>query len=381
MTQRQTVAIVGAGIGGLTAALAFARNGAEVFVLERAAELREAGAGIQITPNGARVLHALGLREALEPVGLTAQAVVPMDGLTGHAVTRFDLRAQNPAYRFYHRASLLGAIGRAAQAAGAKVYLGAAVTSVSREGVVQSTAGPFKADIVVGADGIGSVTRYFVNPEAAPAEFTGQVAWRAIVPMKDMPPEAMIWMGPSRHVVTYPLRDNLLNVVAVQEREAWAAEGWAHPDTEQNMGHAFEDFAPQIRDVLARAETPYLWGLFRHPVAPLWHRGPIALIGDAAHPTLPFLAQGANLAIEDAYVLARCVAEHRDTRSAYAHYQQLRRDRVVRAIAAANANARNYHLSGLRRRVGFAGLAALGMIAPNAFVGRLSWLYDHDVTS
>jgi salicylate hydroxylase len=377
---RQTVAIVGAGIGGLTAALAFARNGAEVFVFEQASELKEVGAGLQITPNGLRALEALGLKDAIAAASIAADAVVPMDGLTGQAVTRFDLTKQSPRYRFFHRASLQGLLGHAAQTAGANIYLGQRVTSVSPDGIVQTTGGPMRADVVVGADGIHSVMRQFCDPRAAEATFTGQVAWRGVVRMRNMPAQAQIWMAPHRHVVTYPLPDELLNVVAVQERESWAAEGWNHDDDPANLQAAFSDCAPALREVLALIDAPKLWGLFRHPVAEVWHNGPVALLGDAAHPTLPFLAQGANLAIEDAFVLAKCCAEF-GVKDGLQVYENARKSRVSRAILAANANARNYHLSGIKRQVAFTGLKVLGTVAPNAFLNRLSWLYNHDVTA
>ena len=373
------IAIVGAGLGGLTAALAFARQGARVTVLERTAELTQIGAGIQITPNAARALIDLGLSDALADNGIAADAVVPTDAMTGRTVTRFDLRGQNPKYRFFHRAGLLGALARAAQAAGVDIRFGVAVTGVSQAGQVQTTAGPVQADLVVGADGIHSTMRYFCDPAAEPATFTGQVAWRAIIPAANVPPEARIWMAPGRHVVTYPLPDNQLNIVAVQERSDWAEEGWNHADDPANLRAAFADCAPNLKHLLSQVNDCRIWGLFAHDVPSVWHRNPVVLLGDAAHPTLPFLAQGANLAIEDAYVLARCVTEHKSLQSACRRYQQLRRDRVVRAIAAARGNASKYHLSGVKRRIAFAGLKAMGAVAPNAFLNRLSWLYDHDV--
>ena len=375
---RQTVAIVGAGIGGLTAALAFARNGAEVFVLEQASELKEVGAGIQITPNGARVLNALGLAEDCAAQSIVAQGVQPMDAITGRPVTCFDLSTKSPAYCFFHRASLLTVLAEAAKNAGVHISLGRRVSAVTADGTVETDAGPLHADIVVGADGIHSVTRdLFGGPKA---KFTGQVAWRDVIIVPDAPAVARIWMGPHRHVVTYPLKGGLMNVVAVQERSDWAAEGWDHMDNPVNLRSAFSNCAPDLQAILAKVEAPSLWGLFRHPVAPVWSKGHVVLLGDAAHPTLPFLAQGANLAIEDAFVLARCCADHSSVQSAFRHYQQLRRDRVIRAISAANANAKNYHLSGLKRSVAFAGLKTLGAVAPSAFINRLSWLYDHDVT-
>ncbi|MFT5628890.1 MAG: salicylate hydroxylase [Gammaproteobacteria bacterium] len=375
---RQTVAIVGAGIGGLTAALAFARNGAEVFVLEQASELKEIGAGIQITPNGARVLNALGLADDCAAESIVAQGVQPMDAITGQPVTRFDLTTKSPAYRFFHRASLVTILADAAKKAGVHISLGQRVCAVTADGTVVTDAGTLHADIVVGADGIHSVTRdLFAGPKA---EFTGQVAWRGVIVAPDAPAVAHIWMAPKRHVVTYPIKGGLLNVVAVQERTDWAAEGWDHMDDPTNLQSAFSDCAPNFQEILAQVETPSLWGLFRHPVAQVWSKGRVVLLGDAAHPTLPFLAQGANMAIEDAFVLAHCCAAHASVQSAFRHYQQLRRDRVIRAISAANANAKNYHLSGLKRSVTFAGLKTLGAVAPSAFINRLSWLYDYDVT-
>ena len=378
---RRTVAIVGAGIGGLTAALAFARHGAEVFVYEKAAALAEIGAGIQITPNGGRVLAALGLADGLANISIAGCAVVPIDALTGRDVTRFDLSAQSPRYVFVHRAGLQTMLANAAHAAGVTLHFGVAVTDVSPDGVLQTTAGPVHVDLVVGADGIHSIMRGVCEPGAEPAKFTGQVAWRAVVPMRDSYAQASIWMAPKRHVVTYPLAGDLLNIVAVQERDTWAAEGWHHSDGRANLQAAFADCAPQLQQILARVETPGLWGLFRHPVASIWSRGRCVVLGDAAHPTLPFLAQGANLAIEDAYVLAQCCQDATSLPSALHMYQTMRRDRVVRAISAAQKNAKNYHLSGVKRKLAFAGLKTLGAVAPDAFINRLGWLYNHDVTA
>jgi salicylate hydroxylase len=146
------------------------------------------------------------------------------------------------------------------------------------------------------------------------------------------------------------------------------------------LQQAFADCSPQVDAILEQVQKVNLWGLFRHPVAARWSRGSLAILGDAAHPTLPFLAQGANLAIEDAYLMARQCDEHADLGQALSAYQTMRRPRVVRAIAAANANARNYHLGGVKRRVAHFGLKTMGQVAPAAFLKRLGWLYDYDVT-
>lgn len=369
----RNIAIIGGGIGGLTAALAFARQGAKVTVHEQAAAIAEVGAGLQITPNGARALAALGLADALDQIGLRAAAVQPMDALTGHAIARFDLARQTPPYRFVHRADLIGLLARACADAGVRIALNARITDVTAGGLPG-------ADLTIGADGLHSIVRPVLNSAAAPF-FTGQVAWRAIIPATDLPPVAQIWMAPGRHVVTYPLRANQLNIVAVQERASWAAEGWHHADDPATLRAGFADCAAPLQDLLAQVDTCHLWGLFRHPVADHWHNDRIALLGDAAHPTLPFLAQGANLAIEDAFTLARITDAKPDLAQALHAYQSARHSRVSRAITAANANARNYHLSGLQRRVAHLGLKTLGKIAPDAFINRLGWLYNFDPAS
>ena len=373
------IAIIGGGIGGLTAALAFARQDAVVTVYEQAPALTEVGAGLQITPNGARALNALGLEKALGVSGVTAQAVAPMDALTGKQITRFDLSTQTPPHRFYHRAALIDVLARACAAAGVTVKLGARVEKLQPDGSFELAGEQVKSDLAIGADGLHSIVRGVINTAAKPF-FTGQVAWRALVKVENSDPIARVWMAPGRHMVTYPLSGGRLNIVAVQQRSQWAAEGWHHDDDAGNLRQAFADCSWDVKSILGDVEKANLWGLFRHPVAAKWHAGSVAILGDAAHPTLPFLAQGANLAIEDAFVLARCCDENTDLEQGLAAYQGLRRARVVKAISAANGNARNYHFGGLKRTVAHTGLRVLGKVAPNAFLNRLGWLYDHDVT-
>lgn len=376
-----SIAVLGGGVGGLATALAFARRGASVRVFEQTAEMREVGAGLQITPNGAAVLRALGLSQAADHRSIQAAAVVPMDALSGREVTRFDLgQLEGEPYRFFHRADLLDLLAEGCASEGVEIVLSAKAVEVSGSGVVGFEDGTtVEADLVVGADGLHSVTRKMLNGADDPF-FTGQVAWRSVVKIKDEEPLARIWMAPNRHVVTYPLIGGRLNVVAIQERKEWAAEGWNFFDEPEELREAFTDCSAELRAVLDQVQTVRLWGLFRHPVATTWHGGKVVLVGDAAHPTLPFLAQGANLAFEDAYVLARAVAEH-GVEAGLAHYQVKRRARVIRAIEAANANATNYHLSGFKRFVAHKGLKTLGFVAPRAFLERLDWLYGFDVTA
>lgn len=364
--------------------MAFAQSGATVTVYEKAPALTEVGAGIQISPNGARVLQALDLGELTEAASLRSEAVLPMDALSGREITRFDLTGlAGPSYRLFYRPDLLKMLEEGCLAAGVNIQTGAGVAKSGDDGTLTFEDGTTRtaADLVVGADGIHSVLRHALNGADTPF-FTGQVAWRATVDdTEGAAPVARIWMAPRRHVVTYPLKGGKLNVVAVQSRKTWAAEDWHHEEDPASVRGVFSDCAPALRDILARVESARLWGLFRHPVAPNWHDDKRAILGDAAHPTLPFLGQGANLALEDAWALARCCDGDTDLARALGRYQSLRRARAERAIAAANAHAVNYHLEGPRRAISHAGLRALGMFAPNAFVGRLSWLYDYDVTA
>lgn len=373
----RTVAIAGGGIGGLAAALALARRGARVTVFEQAPSLREYGAGLQITPNGGAVLATLGLRRAAETAGVAATALEPMDGLTGTRVARFPLnRIPGEPYRFFHRADLLSLLAGAAREAGVEIRTGARV--ICEAGRLRSVTGEaVNADLTVGADGLHSGLRPMLNGAAAPF-FTGQVAWRAIVE-GEAEPVARIWMMPGRHVVTYPLQGRRINVVAVREQADWAEEGWHVADDPAALLAAFAPCGAVLGDILGRVREVRRWGLFRHPVAARWHGGDVAILGDAAHPTLPFLAQGANLALEDAWVLAAAV-DRWPLAEALGRYERLRKPRVERAIAAANANAANYHLDGGKRKVALAALAGIGSVAPGLFLRRYDWLYRHDVT-
>ncbi|MFZ5963820.1 FAD-dependent monooxygenase [Thalassococcus sp. BH17M4-6] len=382
----KSIIVIGGGIGGLACALALRQRGAQVQVLEQAPALREVGAGLQISPNGLRVIEALGLGDGLRACSVRGRAVSLRDHRAGAEVLRLDLGRLPPdqGYHFVHRADLLDLLAQAAGAAGVEVRLGyrvAGVTGGQPATVTLDGGAVLQGDLVLGADGLHSVLRPVLNGLAAPF-FTGQVAWRAVVPNTvGQGAEVQVHMGPGAHLVSYPLRDGRsLNLVAVQERADWADEGWTHVDTGDNLRAAFQGFGGPVPAMLADLEAPGLWGLFRHPVARHWHGDGLALLGDAAHPTLPFLAQGANMALEDAWVLAAELARGGD--DALARYQQRRRDRVCRVIAAANGNAWKYHLrSPLIRFAAHTALRLGGRLAPGRMLGQFDWLYRHDVTA
>jgi salicylate hydroxylase len=380
------VTVLGGGIGGLTVALAAAQSGAQVTVLEQAAAISEVGAGIQISPNGWRVLQALGVADAVAATSPMAQAVRLRDFRRGAQVFTIPLGDPARPYRFVHRADLVQHLADACQAAGVVLRLSTQVAAVVPKGATtELTLADGSREthgLTLAADGLHSPARRALNPKSKPF-FTGQVAWRCTIACDTpLPPEAHVFMGPGRHLVRYPLRDGALaNIVAVEERDQWAAEGWHHRDDPAHLIRAFTDFCPELRDLLARADDVYLWGLFRHPVADRWHDGQLALLGDAAHPTLPFLAQGANMALEDAYVLIRCLSDDPDCEQALARYQSLRRLRTMRIVDAASDNATNYHLHpGPYRAAAHLALKAAARFAPHVVTNRFNWLYDHDVT-
>ncbi|OOY27336.1 monooxygenase [Thioclava sp. L04-15] len=380
------VTVLGAGIAGLTVARALAMRGAEVEVLEQADAIREVGAGLQVSPNGARVLKALGLAEALDAAGPCAEAVRLVDGETGSQVARLDLARLRPGegYHFIHRARLIDLLAEGARDAGVHIRLLQQIEEVDFAGeaprLVTRQGTEIRTDLLIGADGLHSKVRQALNGRVAPF-FTHQVAWRALIPCSDDEPKvAQVFMGAGRHLVSYPLGGGLRNIVAVEERHRWVEESWNLEDDPINLRTAFAGFCPTVQHWLAQVEKVYLWGLFRHPVAEHWFGPKAAIVGDAAHPTLPFLAQGAVMAMEDAWVLADALAHHEQDEVAFAAYQQARRDRCEKIVDAATKNARNYHLSGAPRTLGHLALRAASRFAPERLVGRFDWIYGHDVT-
>lgn len=380
------IAIIGGGIAGLTAAIAFARRGSDVSVYERASAFTEVGAGLQITPNALYVFEALGIADDLRAIGIRANAVVLRDFRVGKEVTTLDLGtyAEDQEYNFVHRADLIAFLVQACRNLNVDLHLNEEISDVScREGTFRDASGAvISADLVIGAEGIHSSMRAILNGPSTPV-FRKQVAWRTLVPnVFDHPNCAQIHMGPGRHIVTYPIREGqLVNMVAVQERREWAEEGWMHEDDPDNLRCVFLDFGGPVRRLLDAVEDVRLWGLFGHPVAEKWFSGRTVLMGDAAHPTLPFLAQGANMAIEDAWVLAEQVCKSDQLDAGLRRYQELRRPRVERIIKTSANNAWKYHLQfGPLRFAAHSAMRTMGLVAPQRLVGSYDWLYRHDVT-
>ena len=311
----QNVLVVGGGIGGVTAALCFARCGFDVQVFEQAAEFGAVGAGIQLTPNATRVLHDLGLEEALREVAFLPEAVEMRDWNSGRMLTSNPLGAQLVAdygfpYYHVHRADLMGVLVNAAQAhPGIRLQNSAEVTNIDTNatGVSLEVAGThYPGALLIGADGIHSTVRSDLFGPQAP-RFTGNVAWRGLVPADRLPkglvhPVASVWWGPHKHFVHYYVRGGaLVNCVCVVEKDGWEVESWNERGDHSELKSDFAGWHETVQVLIDNMdpEECFKWALFDRPPMTRWSRGRVTLLGDACHPTLPFMAQGAAMAIED----------------------------------------------------------------------------------
>ncbi|WP_424934063.1 FAD-dependent oxidoreductase [Amaricoccus macauensis] len=389
------VIVIGAGVAGLTTAMAMAQRGANVRVFERATALREVGAGIQVGPNGVAVMEALGLRDAAESRASLPRAIEMRDRGSGRQVARIPLgqdcvaRYGRP-YWHLHRADLLEILADGAEEAGVALHLGSEVASTTpTQGgcrVCLADGTEEEAAIVVGADGLRSRTRGEHFSALSP-RYTGNVAWRGVVPASRLPPDFLagtttVFMGPKRHIVTYPLRGGeLRNLVAVEERPDMVPEGWMQMDDPANLRDAFSGWGEDVRTLLGAVERTFLWGLFDHPPLKTWVSGHLVLAGDACHPTLPFLAQGAAMGLEDGWVLAAELDVAPDIETGLRAYEARRKSRVTKVQSASRRNGTIFHLGPGLRQVAHLGMSAVTGVAPGLLIGAYDWLYGADVVS
>jgi salicylate hydroxylase len=387
VADRRTIVIAGAGIGGLTAALALDAAGFPVVVCERAAELSELGAGIQLSPNAGRVLAELGLdaavaKEAVEPVAIDVYAGHSGRRLTSLAAQRFRERYGLP-YRVIHRADLQAVLAEAAlHRPGIGFRLGATVGPI-----VAQSSGPLvriersdgnevvAAGAVIGADGIWSAARKRVAGAGEPLK-TGRTAWRSLIAVDMFPHPALdrvtLWLGAKAHLVTYPVaRGSAVNIVAIVE-ENWTKASWSAAGEPEELEHQFDDWCAPVRDIVAAPTTWQKWPVMTIDPSTPWVDGPVALLGDAAHAMAPFVAQGGAMAIEDAIVLARCLATKSDAASALAAYEAERKPRVLSVAQAATQTGELYHGRGARA---FARDLALRIAGRQLILRRNDWIY------
>jgi salicylate hydroxylase len=393
----RTIVVAGAGIGGLSAALALAARGFRVVVLEKAERLEEAGAGLQLSPNASRVLIDLGLKPRLAARAVTPEAISIMSAQRGGEIIRLPLgetatsRAGAP-YWVMHRADLQAALqAQVNDHPDIELRLGCqfedvvphakGLTVVQRSGMTRQQE---LAVALVGADGIWSTVRHHLFPEVQP-QFSGLIAWRGTLDTTQLPREyascrVQIWMGPDAHLVAYPISAaRKINVVAVVPG-TWNRPGWSAPGEVCEIKNAFASarWPGNARMIVGAVDDWRKWALFTIPDGGEWTAGAIALLGDAAHAMLPFAAQGAGMAIEDAAVLARCLGERIGENApgipaALKNYAQLRRSRVARVQRAARQSGRIYHLRG---PAAYARDLAIKAMGARRMLARQDWIYD-----
>lgn len=392
------VLIVGGGIGGLTAALCCHHFGHDVMVFEKASEMSEVGAGIQISPNAMKVFTALGLEKQIAENAFRPEAIEARMGESGRHIfsiplAQHALNKWGAPYLHIHRADYITALKTALESK----QRGAIRTNAEVKGYSQDAekaslhladGRQFKGDVIIAADGIKSVIRQTMLGDDKP-EFTGNVAWRAVVETAALErppnPSACVWMGRGRHAVTYRLRQGrLTNFVGVVERDDWMGEGWIERGDKHGALNDFKGWHPTVKAVLDAADETslYRWALFDRVPLTRWTDGRVALLGDAAHPMLPFLAQGAAMAVEDAWAIAaKLSVSERSVAQSLIRYQNIRLNRTSKVQAASRANMKTFHHASRIGQISTYGpMWAAGRLTPKIVHNRMNWIYGYDVT-
>jgi len=390
------ILIAGAGIGGLCCALALIQRGFHVTVLEQASQLGEVGAGFQVSANGVRCLYDLGLGPELKDMATEASGKQVRLWSTGQTWKLFDLGAESvrkygfPYYMLY-RPDLHGLMERHVRRLQPDaIKLGAKVVGVEQDDIgveVQIEGGErIRGDVLIGADGVHSRVRGVLFG-ASDAQFTGCVAWRGLIPREKIPQHLQAnvgtnWIGPGAHVIHYPLRNGeLMNFVGIVERTDWQVESWTERGSIEECLKDFTHWHDDVQALIQGIQQPYKWALLsRQPMA-RWTIGRATLLGDACHPTLPFLAQGAVMALEDGIVLARCLAANAGhPEAAFARYEALRMERTSRIVLGSAAAGARFHNPLLADPVE-AGRYVDAEWSEQRVRERYEWLFSYDATA
>jgi len=393
----RTIFVAGAGIGGLAASLALAKKRFRVVVLEKAEKLEETGAGLQLSPNASRILVELGLAPRLAGRAVVPESINVMSARAGGEISRLPLgeaatfRAGAP-YWVVHRADLQAALqAEVNDNPDIELRLGCQFEDVTKHArgltVVQRSGLSRQQDLataLIGADGIWSSVRHHLFPEVQP-QFSGLIAWRGTLAATALPreytaPRVQLWMGPNAHLVAYPISGGRqINIVAIVPG-TWNRPGWSAPGETNEIKRAFASsrWPATARMLIGAVDDWRRWALFTVPDAGEWSQGQIALLGDAAHAMLPFAAQGAGMAIEDAAVLAKSLSEGAPDNAAgvaaaLKRYGRLRRGRIAKVRRAARRQGRIYHMTGPAAAARDFVIQALG---PKRMLARQDWIFD-----
>lgn len=389
------ILIAGAGIGGLTAALALLRRGVQVQVFEQATQLGEVGAGLQLSANATRALHLLGLANELVAVASEPTGKEIRLWSTGQTWKLFDLGESSvaeygyPYYTIYrpdlHRmlvnavlALAPNAIRLASKCVGFDQDMDrGTVTLRLADGTVH------EGRALIGADGVHSAIRKQLFGDGA-ATYSGCMAWRGVIPVERLDPAIVRqvgtnWVGPGRHVIHYPLRGGkLMNFVGIVETDRWVSESWTERGTHAECHADFEGWHSDVHALVRNIDVPYRWALMARPPLGTWTNGLVTLLGDASHPTLPFLAQGAVMAIEDGFILGRSLAEVDDVGDALHRFEAARIVRTTKIVEKSTENGRRFHNPELASATGAAEYVDLEW-SPERVKERYDWLFKYRV--
>ncbi len=394
MKNQARILIAGAGIGGLTAALALIRRGYDVQICEQATALREVGAGLQLSPNGLRALYQLGLGESLRALASEPEGKEIRLWSTGQTWKLFDLGKTAVAeygypYFMIYRPDLHKVLVDAVRAVKPDaIMLGARCAGFEQtgEGVTLKLADGrvLRGDLLIGADGVHSRIRDQLSGADKPA-FSGCLAWRGVIPMDRLPqhlrrPVGVNWVGPGAHVIHYPLHGGaLMNFVGIVERGDWQVESWTEKGTHHECHADFNGWHDDVHTLIRNVEVPYKWALMARAPLQQWSSGRVTLLGDACHPALPFLAQGAVMAVEDAYVLGRCLEQYdSDPVLALKKYAHARIARTTQIVLRSTENGRRFHNPALASTDGAAAYVDREWAEPRVRE-RYDWLFRYNV--